>query len=416
MLNQPLIQTIWPRGLLSFAPETPPVQLGMLNVLIGPNSSGKSNLIDVVRLIRSLPTDLQAVVRRGGGPRSWLWEGEVTGTAQLDMTIAPAGSNLGHHISFRTVDSELWPVEERIRLHPETLLYESCLDSRKARIRRSEGNALSDSPEDRPPLRPGPGLRWERLGSLHNPVGPLKQRSYPAVANQSILQQLRSPFDYPHLYLLGGVCNAIQIYDGWAFGRDAPVRRSQPADGRSDRLEEDYSNLGLVLNQMGAFPEAKQQIIGGLRELYESFTSYEVVISGGSVQIFFTENGRRSTPATRLSDGAIRYLCLLTMLYNPNALPVLCIEEPELGLHPDIVAGLAKHLIAASEHMQVVVTTHSDILVDALSEVPEAIMVFENDHGSTRMNRFSQDGLSKWLEEYRLGELWTTGQIGGTRW
>ena len=197
------------------------------------------------------------------------------------------------------------------------------------------------------------------------------RRSYPDMTNQSILQQLRSPFDYPHLALLASVYNSIQIYDGWAFGRGAPLRRSQPADGRSDRLEEDFSNLGLVLNQMGAFPEAKQQVIDGLRELYEGFTSYEVVIGGGSVQIFFTESGRRSIPATRLSDGAIRYLCLLTMLYNPNAWPVLCIEEPELGLHPDIVAGLAKHLIAASERMQVVVTTHSDILVDALSETPE---------------------------------------------
>ncbi len=393
------------------------MHLGMLNVLIGPNASGKSNLFDVFRLIRSIPTELQDVVRRGGGPRSWLWESEVTGAPQLDMVVSPAGMQLGHQISFRTVDSELWPTKELVTLQPDTLLYESCLDSREAKIRaRSEDDVLSGSPEDRPPLRPGPGLRWVRLGSVHAPAGPLTRRSYPDVTNQSILQQLRSPFDYPHLALLASVYNSIQIYDGWAFGRGAPLRRSQPADGRSDRLEEDFSNLGLVLNQMGAFPEAKQQVINGLRELYEGFTSYEVVIGGGSVQIFFTESGRRSIPATRLSDGAIRYLCLLTMLYNPNALPVLCIEEPELGLHPDIVAGLAKHLIAASERMQVVVTTHSDILVDALSETPEAIVVFENHNGCTRMERFSQDGLSRWLEEYRLGELWTTGQIGGTRW
>ena len=385
--------------------------------MIGPNASGKSNLFDVFRLIRSIPTDLREVVRRGGGPRRWLWEGDVTGEPQLEVFVSPAGVQLGHQVVLRTVDSEMWPVEERITLSPNTLLYESCLDSRKARVRSwSASNSVTDLPEGRPPLRPGPGMRWVPLGSVEAPTGPLAGLSYPEVANQSILQQLRSPFDYPHLSLLASVYNSIQVYDGWVFGRDSSMRRSQPADGRTDRLEEDYSNLGLVLNQMGAYPEAKQNIIKGLRELYEGFTNYEVVIGGGSVQVYFTEDQRRSIPATRLSDGAIRYLCLLAMLYNPNALPVLCIEEPEIGLHPDIVAGLAKHLVAASERLQVVVTTHSDVLVDALSGYPEAIVVFENHGGCTRMGRFSQDGLSKWLEEYRLGELWTSGQIGGTRW
>ena len=417
MLDQPLIQTIRPRGLLSFGPQTPPVHLERLNVLIGPNSSGKSNLFDVFRLIRSIPVDLQETVRRSGGPRGWLWESDVTSTPELEVVVSPADAPLGHRILFRTVDSELWPVEESITLAPELLLYEFRADSGKARVRsRAVGDSAAGLPEDRPPLHPGPGLRWVPIGSLEAPTGPLAELSYPGEADQSILQQLRSPFDYPHLSMLAGVYRSIQIYDGWVFGRDAPLRRSQPADGRSDRLEEDYSNLGLVLNQMGAYPEAKQQIISGLRELYEGFTNYEVVISGGSVQVYFTEDQRRSVPATRLSDGAIRYLCLLTMLYNPNALPVLCIEEPELGLHPDIVAGLAKHLVAASQRLQVVVTTHSDILVDALSSAPEAIVVFENHDGCTQMGRFGEDGLSKWLEEYRLGELWTSGQIGGTRW
>ena len=71
---------------------------------------------------------------------------------------------------------------------------------------------------------------------------------------------------------------------------------------------------------------------------------------------------------------------------------------------------------AASEHMQLIVTTHSDILVDALSDVPESIVVFDNDNGSTQMNRLDRDEIGVWLEKYRLGQLWTSGEIGGTRW
>ena len=181
-------------------------------------------------------------------------------------------------------------------------------------------------------------------------------------------------------------------------------------------MEEDYSNLGLVLNQMGTSPQAKQSIIDGLRELYDDFTNYEVIINSGSVQLFFTEEGQRSIPATRLSDGTLRYLCLLTILYNPHPPPVVCIEEPELGLHPDIVAGLAKHLRAASERTQLIVTTHSNILIDALSDSPESIVVFEKHNGATQMTRLNSDDLSVWLEDYRLGQLWTSGQLGGTRW
>lgn len=208
----------------------------------------------------------------------------------------------------------------------------------------------------------------------------------------------------------------IHIYGTWELGRGASLRRAQPADSRGDVLMEDCSNLGLFLNQtLSTAPAYKRQVVEGMAELYPRFTDYEVVVNSGSVQIFFTEEDT-SIPATRLSDGALRYLCLLAILYNPKPPSVVCIEEPELGLHPDIVGGLAKHLRAASERMQLIVTTHSDILIDALSDTPESVVVFENHDGATRMTRLDPGRLSEWLENYRLGQLWTSGQIGGTRW
>ena len=128
------------------------------------------------------------------------------------------------------------------------------------------------------------------------------------------------------------------------------------------------------------------------------------------------KRNKNPIPATRLSDGTLRYLCLLAILYNPTPPPVVCIEEPELGLHPDIVAGLAKHLLAASERMQLIVTTHSDILVDALTWNPETIIVCESVDGATQMKRLDPDAIKGWLENYRLGELWSSGHIGGNRW
>ena len=121
-------------------------------------------------------------------------------------------------------------------------------------------------------------------------------------------------------------------------------------------------------------------------------------------------------PATRLSDGSLRYLCLLAVLCHPNPPPVICIEEPELGLHPDIIPEVAKLLIEASSRSQLFVTTHSDMLVDCLTEVTESVVVCEKYDGATKLQRLDPEELKPWLEEYRLGDMWTRGAIGGNRW
>ena len=386
----PFIQSITPRGFLSFGPDTPPLELRPLNVLIGPNASGKSNLLDLLMLVRSLPSDMQAPIRGGGGVEGWFWKGSAQNTEpSLELSTLPFNSSQYHHHRLVFLGSPyiptLWPLSEMIAVDND-VLYQS------------------DSVNNRLHMRSGNGELVE------TPFHEQHKR------DQSALAQFRSISDYPQITWLSFLYERIHIYGAWESGRGASLRRAQPADSRGDVLMEDFSNLGLFLNQtMGTEPTYKRRVVEGMKELYPRFSDYEVVVNGGAVQIFFTE-GDTSLPATRLSDGALRYLCLLAVLYNPKPPPVVCMEEPELGLHPDIVAGLAKHLRAASERMQLIVTTHSDILIDALSDTPDSIVVFENDDGATRMNRLDAGRLSEWLEEYRLGQLWTSGQIGGTRW
>jgi predicted ATPase len=95
---------------------------------------------------------------------------------------------------------------------------------------------------------------------------------------------------------------------------------------------------------------------------------------------------------------------------------LVCLEEPELGLHPDLIGKLADLLIDASHRMQLIVTTHSDILVDGLTKVPEAVVVCEKHGGSTTMTRRTSGDLAIWLKDYGLGQLWLRGEIGGNRW
>ena len=77
---------------------------------------------------------------------------------------------------------------------------------------------------------------------------------------------------------------------------------------------------------------------------------------------------------------------------------------------------LSDLLVKASDRTQLIVTTHSDVLVDALNDNPQSIVICEKNNGQTEMRRLDKEEIGKWLEEYRLGDLWTSGELGGNRW
>jgi len=86
-------------------------------------------------------------------------------------------------------------------------------------------------------------------------------------------------------------------------------------------------------------------------------------------------------------------------------------------MHPDAIRMIADLLVEASSRTQLIVTTHSPALVDALSDQPESVVVCERDFdGFTEFRRLQSADLDAWLERYSLGELWQKGEIGGNRW
>ncbi|KAF0117405.1 MAG: SMC domain-containing protein [Rhodospirillaceae bacterium] len=231
----------------------------------------------------------------------------------------------------------------------------------------------------------------------------------------SILAQRKDPDQYPELTYLGKAFSKIRLYREWSFGRHTISRLPQKADLPNDLLEHDASNLGTVLNRLRREPTVKKRLLDALRALYEGIDDYDVQIEGGTVQVFFHE-GRFTVPATRLSDGTLRYLCLLAILCHPNPPPLVCIEEPELGLHPDVLPTLAALLKEAAERTQLIVTTHSDILVDALTDRPEDVLVAEKTVSGTTITRLDTQRLDSWLMKYSLGQLLTRNKIVLTLW
>jgi predicted ATPase len=392
--EMPTIVEIGLRNLLSFGPDMEPIALKSLNVLIGPNGSGKSNFIEAVSLLRSAPGDIRVVIRRGGGVGDWIWKGDSEGVASINFVIRnpQVSMPLRHVLAFRNENQSFRLVDERIENERSYQGYEIPY----LYYNYKDGNPVINVKAESTPVQRQ--LKPETVDK-----------------DQSILAQRRDPEIYPEISNLANVYDRARIYRQWCIGRNAVFREPQKADMRNDRLEEDFSNLGLILNRLRRNPKVKKMILEALHDLYEGFDDFDVSIEGGTVQVFFTE-GDFIIPATRLSDGTLRYLCLLVVLCDPSPPPLICIEEPELGLHPDILPKVADLLSTASERTQLIVTTHSDIIVDAMTDRPDAVLVCEKHEGQTKIRRLNSEKLKEWLKEYRLGELWTSGELGGTRW
>jgi predicted ATPase len=394
------LRTIKLTNLLSFGPDTPELELRSLNVLIGPNGAGKSNLIDAISLLQAAPGNLLEPIQTGGGISEWLWKGSEGPAAEINTTVDyPDGKMpLRHRISFSMVGQRAELADEAVENeHPI-----GSLDSDPYFYYRYQN-----------------GHPVLNLKETPSSIGPVKRklRREDLKIDQSVLSQRRDPDLYPEITYLCNEYGRVKLYREWNLGRNAPARKPIRTDIAADFLQEDAANVALILNDLEHRTSLRSRLVEKLRDADESIVDFSTRVLGGTIQLFLHYSGLKApVPATRLSDGTFRYLCLLAVLCHPEPPPLVCIEEPELGLHPDLLPSLADLFIEASNRMQLIVTTHSDKLVDGLTKEPEAVVVCEKDKGATRLTRLNGERLAKWLADYGLGQLWRKGEIGGNRW
>jgi predicted ATPase len=374
MEGQRLIQKLKLQNFLSYGSQGEEIELQPLNVLIGPNGSGKSNLIEAFAILKATPTHLLVPIRKGGGVSEFIWKGDKAEnpTAKIGVILEGVKPSLDYQLSFTSVNQRLEIVNEIIH-----------------------------------------GLEIDKVH--HNAI----DQSVIATGFHSKPESLNLNYDKAHydaLFSFKNQFSQIGLYRNWHIGQGSALRKPQQTDLPEHPLEEDGSNLGLVLNDL-QYQLSNQQILGPFQKFYEDAIELSIKIYGGTAQIFIREKGlNQPTPAPRLSDGSLHYLFLMALLLDPTPPPLLCIEEPEIGLHPDILPLVADMLIEASQRTQLIVTTHSDGLVSALSEYADSVLVCERDDEGSHLRRLDSQRLKSWLEKYSLGELWLMGEIGGNQW
>ena len=390
------IQELEVRGYRSF--QDVAWRPGRLNLVVGPNGSGKSNLLRLLELISDVAKGrLGAAMTDSGGVVPLLWDHRAT--------------SIGWKLRIDPVDPGRDPAQDTLTLEFElrnirqTSSYQIVKDSLGNWVKFDRG--LEKSPF------------WiyhrdERRAMVYDQQAMGLVKFDDPDPNESLLAQISEPRTNPIS------THTRRFLDGWRIYHDIHVERGSamrsPATTQYVKLvEPDGSNLVSVLHTLYTSDrEFKRQINEGMRAGFGDQFEELVFQPAAAQQIQLAVQWRSSKgphAGQDLSDGTLRFLFLLTVLASPEPATLIAIDEPEVGLHPSMLPIVAEYAAEAAERTQVVMTSHSPVFLDAFSRVPSDVALLHWEDGGTRLFPLTPETLSKWLEQYRLGELFTSGEL-----
>ncbi|MGV8122923.1 MAG: AAA family ATPase [Candidatus Xenobiia bacterium LiM19] len=347
-------------------------ELSSLNVLIGANGAGKTNLIDFFRLLRAMmelplpnpiKASLQAYIKDGGGTDDYLFNGpKVTKQIEAKIMFGPHGY--------------------RFKLAPTA--QETFLINDEAWYCESDNSG------------------WHELGSGHTEPKLLNKRIDSVIENDCSVAT--------HVYKAISSCKIYHFHD---TSKLAPMRRSETIED-NDYLRFDGANIAPFLYNLKKNRKSSyQQIVDNIRLATPFFEDFILKPDPKEkVRLLWRQKGSDyPLKPQHLSDGTIRYICLTTALLQPDPPSIIIIDEPELGLHPYAIDILAELIQATSSRTQIIVSTQSPSLVDLFK--PEDIVVVNREDGASIFQRLKKDELSLWLKDYSLGDLWLKNIVTG---
>ena len=345
------------------------INLTALNVLIGTNGAGKSNLVSFFDMLSFLKTGaLQEYVARNGSADSLLHFGSKA-TPILSFTIEFAVAN--------------------------------GINQYEARLAHAAGDTLIFVDEHVAYQRAGGPLRTTPLGAGHSESKLESARQHGDKTAANILWQLQR-------------CNPYHFHDTSAQSR---IRNKVYIEDNK-YLRSDAGNLAAYLFRLARqVPDTYQRIVHTVRQIVPDFDDFELapsVLDPQSVLLNWRQKSRDFLFGPHhFSDGTLRVIALTAALHQPSSQSpsLTVIDEPELGLHPYAIAVIAAIMRSAASTGQIVASTQSTTFLDQFE--PSDVVVIDRNSGASEFKRPDPEALKDWLSEYSMSELWQKNVIGG---
>ena len=231
-----------------------------------------------------------------------------------------------------------------------------------------------------------------------------------------VLRQISDPRRYKPMHIIRTAVSEISLFETFDTRENSSLRK--PAKSSSEmRLSSDGENLVSVLNNLNTDDSmAFNDIEGKLRIINPNFLKFNFKTFGSRLYMFLGERNMRNNIGIRfISDGTLRYILMMSILMNPHTGKLIGMDEPEGRLHPDMINSLAEMLKSAATRSQVIVATHSPLLLN-LFDI-EDVLVFEKDKDNCSVvKQYYEEDFPEWEGEYLPGQMWLHGVIGGKRW
>ena len=339
--------------------EKAELMLGDLNVVIGANGSGKSNLIGVFRLLeRVLSHNLQVYV--ASEPDRFLHHGRrVTPALSLDFAF----------------DQNAYGF--KLKAVQDTLIFET------------------------------ESVEYSGYWNYGEPLAVGHKESKLEAAAESYKNKIPR-FVFP-------IVRNLVVYHFHDTSDSSPAKQTSNLDDNRF-FRPDAANLPAYLYWLQEkHPTQFRHIEEHVRlvaPFFERFVLAPSRLNENKIKLEWRQRGSDAYfDAYSLSDGTLRFICLATLLLQPTPPALILLDEPELGLHPFAIRILAEMLEAAAKRVQVLLATQSVTLLNNFA--PHDVLVASNDGLKTTFERVDEAKLEAWLAEFSLGELWEKNVLGG---
>ena len=355
------------------------IDIGKLNLFIGANASGKSTILDALRFLREavLARDFKGPIFSRGGMIHLAWKGAFASQIELVARVADGDSVFGWEVRLRRREYE-FDVEERV-------------------FHTRAGEAPSQL------LESVEGRGWWWSGERGEQV-PLSQSPMSCALAAAAVDE-----SFP-------AHRAAQFISRWGFFDPNPFLLRRDWSGfEATGLDHFGRNLGQTLYRLDA--ETRNRILEATKAIVGLPNAIEPRLAKDEDRFYFVqqeEGLQLPVHQVGVSSGTLRILALMTALHTSSDAKLIGIEEPENYVHPGALSAFVEYLGSVGENVQLAITTHSPLVLDALAD-PEVVRVVRRDPQlGTTVEAGDAEGVRRALEEsgFGLGEYYQTRGFG----